>query len=137
MMPFSMTLLNCGFFPLFKVIYLTNLLIGGKLIPLSKFPKPGVRPIVVGDAWRRMVMHFFTRHLVHAFHAVFQSFHPNVRQFCAAARNGQQNLVSLIRILDGDHASDASTETLKMLLIRSPWLSLGSNSTRYLVSRGS
>ena len=31
------------------------LLAGGRLVALSKFPKTGILPIVVGNAWRRLV----------------------------------------------------------------------------------
>ena len=32
-----------------------ELLAGGRLAALSKFPNPGIRPTCVGNAWRRLV----------------------------------------------------------------------------------
>ena len=36
-------------------IWYRELLAGGRLVALSTFPKPGIRPICVGSAWRRFV----------------------------------------------------------------------------------
>ena len=82
-------------------------LAGGRLIALSKHPKPGVRPICISDARRRLIAKglatYANRHFAH----YFQTASPNVIQFGANTKNGATHMFHLIQA-QLDAARDSS-----------------------------
>ena len=71
--------------------YKTNLA-GGRLVALSKHPKPGVRPINISDAWRRLVAKGLSRKCQSHFQKYFQHGHPRVLQCGGNTKNGATNM---------------------------------------------
>ena len=65
-----------------------QILIGGRLIALSKYPKPGVRPICISDALRRLVGKGLLKKCQLFFQQYFQESAPNVIQFGGSIPNG-------------------------------------------------
>ena len=63
-------------------------LIGGRLIALSKYPKPGVRPICISNALRRLVGKGLLKKCQLFFQQYFQESAPNVIQFGGSIPNG-------------------------------------------------
>ena len=70
---------------------------GGNLIALSKAPKPGVRPILIGQAWRRLVARAVTPGLRAPCEEYFTGAHPRVFQFAAGVKDGASHAVNLTR----------------------------------------
>ena len=68
------------------------LLAGGRLVALSKFPKTGIRPIVVGNAWRRLVAKGLMQMCHKSVHNFFQHRHPRALQFGGSTKNGATNM---------------------------------------------
>ena len=77
-------------------------LIGGRLVALSKFPKPGVRPVCVTDVWRRIA----AKGLLFACHKelkhFFQNCHPRTFQFAGASKNGASDMYHLLNTIFQD-----------------------------------
>ena len=67
-------------------------LAGGRLIALSKHPKPGVRPICISDALRRLVAKGLNAQCKSSFTQVFQHEHPRALQFGANLMNGVKHV---------------------------------------------
>ena len=67
-------------------------LAGGRLIALSKNPKPGVRPICISDAIRRLVAKGLFACCKASFTRVFQNSHPRALQFGANLKNGATHI---------------------------------------------
>ncbi len=63
-------------------------LAGGRLIALSKHPKPGVRPICINDEIRRLVAKGLFACCKASFTRVFKNSHPRALQFGANLKNG-------------------------------------------------
>ena len=66
-----------------------DLLAGGRLVALSKFPKPGVRPICVGNAWRRLVAKGLLQMCHESIENFFQHRHVRALQFGGSTKMGQ------------------------------------------------
>jgi hypothetical protein len=66
---------------------------GGCLIALSKAPKPGVRPINIGDAFRRLadkaLQPFSKKDLAH----MFEHEYTNVKQFASGIKDGAEKFI--------------------------------------------
>jgi hypothetical protein len=71
-------------------------LAGGRLIALSKRPKPGLRPIWIGDAIRRIIGRGLHCRAQKAFNAFFQTSSANVLQFGGDTPNGATNMYHLL-----------------------------------------
>ncbi len=69
---------------------------GGRLIVLSKHPKPGVRPICISDAIRRLVAKGLVACCKASFPRVFQNSHPRALQFGANLKNGETHMFHLM-----------------------------------------
>ena len=63
-------------------------LAGGREVALSKYPKPGVRPICITDARRRICAKGVHPKCSSHFHEFFQRSAPNVLQFGGNIKNG-------------------------------------------------
>ena len=72
-------------------------LAGGRLIALSKHPKPGVRPICISDARRRLVAKGLATYANAHFAHYFQHASSNVIQFGANTKNGASHMFHLIQ----------------------------------------
>lgn len=80
---------------------------GGCLIPLSKLPKPGTRPINIGDAFRRLsdkaLQPLPKSGLAHKFEHTY----PNVKQFASGITDGAEKfLVTTMLALNEHHAPE-------------------------------
>ena len=71
-------------------------LAGGRLIALSKYPKPGVRPICISDAIRRILGRGLLQHARVHFTAYFQNSSPNVIQYGGSIANGASYMYHLL-----------------------------------------
>ena len=65
-----------------------QVLAGGRLIALSKHPKPGVRPICISDALRWLTGRGLLKRCQPYFGQYFQESRPNVLQFGGGIKNG-------------------------------------------------
>ena len=72
---------------------------GGRLLAPSKFPKPGVRPLVIGDGRRRIVAKGLLKLADLQFRNYFQEKHPRALQFAGNVRNGATNMFHAITAL--------------------------------------
>ena len=85
-------------------------LIGGRLVGLSKAPKPGVRPICVTDVWRRIAAKGLLSTCLKELKQYFQNSHPRTFQFAGANPNGATDMYHLLSIIANDaregHDSD-------------------------------
>jgi hypothetical protein len=72
-------------------------LAGGRLIALSKHPKPGVRPICISDARRHLVAKGLADYASRHFQQFFQRSRPNVLQFGANTKHGATHMFHLIK----------------------------------------
>ena len=86
-------------------------LAGGRLVALSKFPKPGIRPICITDAWRRLAAKGLGTTSDAQFQAFFQESQTNALQFGGNTRNGATNMFHLLSsvadsVTDGQRDSD-------------------------------
>lgn len=82
---------------------------GGKLFALSKYPKKGVRPIVVGDAVRSLVartLYYHDDSWQRDVQDYFTKTHPRVYQFGVGVRNGAVTLYHLLALKLGGMAYD-------------------------------
>ena len=71
-------------------------LAGGRLVAPSKAPKPGIRPICMGDTWRRLVakgLHYHTKTQLDAY---FQTRHGRALQFGGSMQNGVSRMFHTI-----------------------------------------
>jgi hypothetical protein len=87
---------------------------GGLLIALSKAPKPGVRPIAIGDAFRRVIdkamQSFSKKDLAH----MFENTYPNVKQFASGSSDGAEKfLVTSLLALREDPAPTVPPQPLE------------------------
>ncbi len=71
-------------------------LAGGRLIALSKHLKPGVRPICISDAIRRLVADGLFACCNASFTSVFKNSHPRALRFGANLENGATHMFHLI-----------------------------------------
>ena len=83
-------------------------LAGGRLVAISKFPKPGIRPICIGDTWRRLVAKGFNSRCQAAFHSYFQRAHPRALQFAGNTPNGATNMFHLLSSIAEAAVRDAN-----------------------------
>ena len=74
-------------------------LAGGRLVGLSKAPKEGVRPICIGDLFRRLVAKALIQRCGPGLHSYFQKAHPRVIQFGANTLNGATNCFTLLEAI--------------------------------------
>jgi hypothetical protein len=78
---------------------------GGRLIPLSKAPKPGARPIVIGDAFRRLIHKAMDQVTKKAMTNFFESQYSNAIQMANGTKGGAEIKFNLIQmLLRGDMA---------------------------------
>ena len=63
---------------------------------LSKFPKTGIRPICVGNAWRRLVAKGLMNKCHKSVHHFFQHCHPRALQFGGSTKNWATNMFHLL-----------------------------------------
>ena len=63
---------------------------------LSKFPKPGIRPICNTDAWQRLAAKGLGTVSDAQFQAFFQESQTNALQFGGNTRNGATNMFHLL-----------------------------------------
>ena len=71
-------------------------LAGGRLIALSKHPKPGVRPICISDAIRRLVAKGLLEYCKPSWLYKFQHSHTRALQFGSNLRSGASNIFHMI-----------------------------------------
>ena len=74
-------------------------LAGGRLVALSKHPKPGIRPINVTDAWRRIAAKTLLSICLPDFKSFFQNSHPRVFQFSTATPDGAATMFHIINAI--------------------------------------
>ena len=80
---------------------------GGRLIPLSKDPKPGARPIVIGDAIRRLIHKSMDQVSKKAMTNFFESQYSNAIQMANGTKGGAEIKFNIIQmLLRGDMAPD-------------------------------
>ena len=72
---------------------------GGRLIPLSKFPKEGARPIIVGDAIRRLFERAHAKVEKKAMTSHFEETYDNVKQFAGGTASGTEIMHNVIQML--------------------------------------
>ena len=82
-------------------------LAGGRLVPISKKPKPGVRPICVTDLLRRLAIKGLLRRCQHEHDRYFQNSHPRVFQFAGSNRNGATHMYHLFASIAADMKNDS------------------------------
>jgi hypothetical protein len=75
-------------------------LAGGRLIALSKHPKPGIRPICISDAIRRLLGRGLLRTTKQYFKSFFQESSPDVIQFGGSMANGSSLMYHLLSCVD-------------------------------------
>jgi hypothetical protein len=85
---------------------------GGKLIALSKAPKPGSRPITIGDAFRRITdkaLHPFSRKDLTR---MCENTYSNVKQFASGSSNGAEKfMITALLALQEDPAPAEAVQT--------------------------
>jgi len=74
---------------------------GGRLIPLSKFRKPRARPIVIGDAFRRLYEKSMLTISKKAMTTYFETAFPNCVQYSSGTVSGQEKYLATIHTLVG------------------------------------
>ena len=74
-----------------------NELAGGRLVALSKHPKPGIRPICISDTWRRLTAKGLLTQCQGAFSTFFQDSNPTAIQFGGAVKDGAANMLHLLQ----------------------------------------
>ena len=94
---------------------------GGCLIALSKAPKPGVRPINIGDAFRRLadkaLQPFSRKDLAH----MFEHEYPNVKQFASGIKDGAEKyIVTTLLALQEHPAPECSSDSAQSSLVLHP-----------------
>jgi hypothetical protein len=92
-------------------------LAGGRLVALSKHPKPGIRPINVTDAWRRIAAKAILSTCLPNFKSFFQDSHPRVFQFSTATPDGAATMFHIINaIMDSTTKSCIDQNDLFIIL---------------------
>ena len=66
---------------------------GGALIALTKAPKPGVRPINVGDTFRRLADKAMQPFSKKDLARTFENTYPNVKQFASGSADGAEKFI--------------------------------------------
>lgn len=66
---------------------------GGRLIALSKAPKPGVRPIAIGDAFRRLLDKALQPVSKKELAQMFETTYHNVKQFASGSKDGAEKFI--------------------------------------------
>ena len=83
---------------------------GAVLFALDKAPKAGVRPIAIGDFWRRVAAKAALRPLAQQLGQHFQTSSKNLFQFAAGVKGGAEKLYHTLCLLpyglDADHCED-------------------------------
>jgi hypothetical protein len=82
---------------------------GGKLIALSKEPKPGSQPIAIGDAFRRIAdkaLQIFSRKDLSC---MFENTYANVKQFASGSSDGAEKFIitALLALLEDPAPTEA------------------------------
>jgi hypothetical protein len=102
-----------------------------RLVALSKHPKPGLRPIGIGNAIRRIIARGLHCRAQKAFNAYFQTSSANVLQFGGGTPNGATNMYNLLSAVNAQAEahpipeSNASLDPIAMhMLIMSSCLAL-------------
>jgi hypothetical protein len=70
-------------------------LAGGQLVALSKHPKPGIRPICISDAWRRLTARGLGTVCQHHLQKKFQHSKSTALQFGGNTKNRANNMYHL------------------------------------------
>jgi len=92
-------------------------LAGGRLVALSKQPKPGIRPINITDSWRRIAAKTLLTTCLPDFNKFFQQGHPRVFQFSTATPDGAATMFHILNALfHGNSAPCANLDDLLILL---------------------
>jgi hypothetical protein len=89
-------------------------LAGGRLVALSKLPKPGIRPICISDTWRRLAATGLGTTAYEHFQVFFQESQSNALQFGGNTCNGATNMFHLLSSVAesvSDLQLDPSTES--------------------------
>ena len=81
----------------YQPVQFAPITVGGRLIGIPKGHKPGVRPICIGSAWRRLLAKGLLARQKVALESYFLNHHPRVLQFCCGHTNGSTKLVQLLR----------------------------------------
>ncbi|KAJ1486851.1 hypothetical protein T484DRAFT_1745382 [Baffinella frigidus] len=84
----------------------SNILWGGTLLALSKAPKPGSRPVVIGLALRRVTLKAVMPRYRKDLEGYFLGEHPRVKQFAAGVQDGATRGYKLIQQLLDDLETD-------------------------------
>jgi hypothetical protein len=84
----------------------SNILWGGTLLALSKAPKPGSRPVVIGLALRRVTLKAVMPRYRKDLEGYFLGEHPRVKQFAAGVQDGATRAYKLIQQLLDDLETD-------------------------------
>ena len=85
-------------------------LAGGRLVALSKAPKPGIRPICVSDAWRRLTAKGLGTACYHHVQEFFQHSHPMALQFGGNNKNGATNMYHLLATIVADAGGQTASD---------------------------
>ena len=86
-------------------------LAGGRLVALSKHPKPGVRPICISDSWRRLTARGLGAACQQHFRKFFQESNPTGLQFGGNTPNGANNMYHLLASMANSNATRDSNLT--------------------------
>ena len=117
-------------------------LAGGRLVALSKFPKPGVRPICVTDCWRRLAGRGLLQTCFSHLQQYFQGSHPRVFQFASGTPNGPSNMYHLLAALSTELETTATNRDVQdppailAIDIKNAFNTLNRNYWLQLLSRG-
>jgi ribonuclease HI len=74
-------------------------LAGASLIALDKAPKAGIRPIAIGDLFRRVASKAALRPLARGLGTYFQTSSPNLLQFAVGVPGGAEKLCHILALL--------------------------------------
>ena len=85
-------------------------LAGGRLVALSKAPKPGIRPICISDALRRLTAKGLGAACAAHFNHFFQKSEPNVLQFGGNTKNGATNMYHMLKSIGDIAETDTNVE---------------------------
>ena len=83
---------------------------GGKLLALSKAPKPGLRPIAIGDTFRRILDKALQPFSKKDLARTFENTYVNAKQFASGSKDGAEKfLVSAVLALQEHPAPEISS----------------------------
>ena len=76
-----------------------DIMAGGRLVALSKRPKKGIRPICIGNAWRRLLGRGLLKEVNKTIVDFLQNSNPNVIQFIGT-KDGAANMFHLVAAME-------------------------------------